>query len=99
MTVVPNKPKPIGPVPHQGPVPMKQPAIIGQKKLTEEDAAKIFKKLAGNYKRKKGKSANIFLAGDSGSGKTHLLKTMPGPIHIDSFDPDGLETLSEEIKT
>jgi len=94
-----NKNKPTGPTTAVGPAPMKRPQVIGQAKLTDEQVAEIFKSLSGNYERKKGKNANIFLAGDSGSGKTHLLKTMPGPIHIDSCDPDGLETLSEEIKS
>jgi len=33
-----------------------------------------------------------------GFGKTHLLRTCPFPIHVDSFDPSGSQTLSD-LKT
>lgn len=40
---------------------------------------------------------NILLLGESGSGKTFLMRTAPGPVHIDSFDPGGSKNIREEI--
>ena len=42
-------------------------------------------------------SFNLLLCGETGTGKTQLLKTCPQPIHIDSFDPGGTKHLRDEI--
>ena len=43
------------------------------------------------------KKLHLLLMGDSGSGKTQLIATAPGPIWIHSFDPQGTITVQEEI--
>lgn len=40
---------------------------------------------------------NVLLLGESGSGKTFLMRTAPGPVHIDSFDFGGSKGLREQI--
>jgi AAA domain len=40
----------------------------------------------------------ILLTGESGSGKTFLLRTAPFPVHLDSFDPDGSLPIRDEVK-
>lgn len=40
---------------------------------------------------------NVLLLGESGTGKTFLMRTAPGPVHIDSFDPGGSKGLRESI--
>lgn len=43
-------------------------------------------------------TTNFFITGESGSGKTVLISTAPGPILIDSFDPRGSESISDQIR-
>lgn len=38
------------------------------------------------------------ITGETGSGKTYLLRTCPLPVHIDSFDPGGTKCLLEDIE-
>lgn len=40
---------------------------------------------------------NVLITGESGTGKTHLLKTCPKPVYVDMFDPGGAITLREDI--
>lgn len=42
-------------------------------------------------------TTNFFITGESGSGKTVLASTAPAPILIDSFDPRGTESISDQI--
>lgn len=42
---------------------------------------------------------NILLLGESGSGKTFLMRTAPGPVHIDSFDPGGGKGLRAYVES
>lgn len=42
---------------------------------------------------------NALILGESGSGKSFLLRTCVGPVHIDSFDPGGSKGLRDEIKS
>lgn len=42
-------------------------------------------------------SFNLLLLGESGSGKTFLLRTARKPVHIDSFDPGGTKSLRDLI--
>ena len=41
---------------------------------------------------------SFLVIGPTGSGKTRLLETCVRPIHVDSFDPRGTETLSRAIR-
>lgn len=43
-------------------------------------------------------SFNCLLLGESGSGKTFLMRTARKPVHIDSFDPGGAKGLDEYIR-
>ena len=42
-------------------------------------------------------SFNLLLTGESGTGKSMILRTARGPVHIDSFDPGGTKCLRPEI--
>jgi hypothetical protein len=42
--------------------------------------------------------ATILLTGESGSGKTSILRTAPTPIHVDSFDPGGTKSVRDLIE-
>lgn len=44
-------------------------------------------------------TTNFMLVGKAGCGKTHLLRTFPGPILIDSFDPQGTIGLASDIRS
>jgi len=44
----------------------------------------------------KQKSFNALILGETGSGKTFLLRTARKPVHIDSFDPGGTKCLQKE---
>ena len=51
------------------------------------------------YKNDKGQdSFNLLLVGESGTGKSYILRTARKPVHIDSFDPGGTKCLRDEIK-
>lgn len=43
-------------------------------------------------------SFNLLLVGESGTGKSYLLRTARLPIHVDSFDPGGTKCLRDQIK-
>lgn len=43
-------------------------------------------------------SFNLLLLGESGSGKTFLMRTARKPVHIDCFDPGGTKGLRKEIE-
>ena len=45
----------------------------------------------------KQKSFRVLLTGETGSGKTYILRTARKPIHIDSFDPGGTKGLNDLI--
>lgn len=40
---------------------------------------------------------NLLLLGESGSGKSFLARTCPGPVHMDCFDPGATKGLQKEI--
>jgi hypothetical protein len=42
---------------------------------------------------------NLLLLGESGTGKTYILRTARRPVHIDSFDPGGTKCLRDQIKS
>ena len=41
---------------------------------------------------------NLLLLGESGSGKSFLARTCPGPVHMDCFDPGATKGLQKEIR-
>lgn len=58
------------------------------------EAKKIQETYAADPKQR---SFNLLLLGESGSGKTYLMRTARFPVHIDSFDPGGTKGLEEYI--
>lgn len=44
------------------------------------------------------KKLTVLVSGESGTGKTSLLKTARGPVFIDMFDPGGEKSLRKEIE-
>ena len=44
------------------------------------------------------KRFSALISGDTGSGKSYLLRSARFPVHIDSFDPGGTKCLSDLIK-
>lgn len=58
------------------------------------DIKKSFEEIQNRYRSDpSSKSLNILLLGESGSGKTFLARTCPGPVLIDSFDRGGSKGL------
>jgi hypothetical protein len=43
-------------------------------------------------------SFNVLLTGETGTGKSYLLRTARKPVHVDSFDPGGTKALRDEIR-
>ena len=43
-------------------------------------------------------SFRVLITGESGTGKTHLLRTARRPVHVDSFDPGGTLVLRDLIE-
>jgi hypothetical protein len=75
--------------------PEKCSALKG-KRMTNV-SAEFQKKFADRLKillerQQNASGANILLLGESGAGKTYLLRDMPGPIYVDSFDARGQDT-------
>lgn len=63
------------------------------------DIEKEFAQLRENYEKdERQASFNALILGESGSGKTFLLRTARKPVHIDSFDPGGTKGLRDLIK-
>lgn len=63
------------------------------------DITKEVSELHNMYKeRKQSRMISALVIGKSGSGKTRLLETCPRPIHVDSFDPNGLTTIKRGIE-
>lgn len=59
-------------------------------KLALDELAKLRESYQSDRKQQK---INILLEGESGSGKTYILRTARLPIHVDSFDPGGTKSL------
>lgn len=57
-----------------------------------------FERLKKNYQEDERQSSfNVLLLGESGVGKTFMLRTARKPVHIDSFDPGGTKGLKPWI--
>ncbi len=56
-------------------------------------------KVAERYKNDpRSKALSVLLLGEKGSGKSVFLSTCQRPVHIDSFDPGGINHLQNEIE-
>lgn len=68
------------------------------KPVVETPVQKEIKLLKNYYEKDQAqKRFSALITGESGSGKTFLVKTMKKPIHIDSFDAGGTKGLKDEI--
>jgi AAA domain len=61
------------------------------------DARITAAKLRELYVERK-ETISILLTGETGAGKTYLMRTAPSPVHIDSFDPDGSLSIRDEVR-
>lgn len=69
--------------------------------MTEQtlDIKKHIDELKTMYKEEaKSGKFNMLLLGETGAGKTYLMRTARKPVHIDSFDPGGTRGLREWIE-
>lgn len=64
--------------------------------FSQEESARLRKEYATNSRQQK---FNLLLTGESGTGKTHLLRTARRPVHVDSFDPGGTKGLLDLIES
>lgn len=64
-----------------------------------EFSDKEVERLRSEYKSNpRQQKLNVLLTGESGTGKTHILRTARRPIHVDSFDPGGTKGLVDLIE-
>lgn len=64
------------------------------------DIRKKMSEIRDRYKTNPSRgSLNILLLGESGSGKTFLCRTAPGPVHIDCFDKGAATNLAKWVET
>lgn len=64
--------------------------------FSHDEAERLRREYKSNPRQNK---INVLLCGESGTGKTHILRTARRPIHVDSFDPGGSKTLLDLIET
>jgi hypothetical protein len=64
--------------------------------FSDKETERLRKEYSANARQQK---VNILLTGESGTGKTHLLRTARRPIHVDSFDPGGTKNLIDLIES
>ena len=64
--------------------------------FSQEESARLRKEYSVNSRQQK---FNLLLTGESGTGKTHLLRTARRPVHVDSFDPGGTKGLLDLIES
>jgi hypothetical protein len=63
------------------------------------DARKMAASVIDRYKSSpRSDAVRVLLLGEKGSGKSVFLSTCPRPVHIDSFDPGGVNHLRPEIE-
>lgn len=63
------------------------------------DARVEAEKLRTIYKNDPRQSSfRLLITGESGDGKTHLLRTARRPVHVDSFDPGGTKPLRDLVE-
>lgn len=60
------------------------------------EAEKLRTKYANDPRQQ---SFRVLVTGESGTGKTHLLRTARLPVHIDSFDPGGTLVLRDLVQS
>lgn len=68
--------------------------------LQSNNPAEELKKIQENYKSNPRKdTTTVLLCGTSGAGKTFFSRTCPGPVLLDSFDPNGTDTIRSVIES
>jgi len=61
------------------------------------DITKEWAKVTANYEKNRALKADFIIIGYSGVGKTHLLRTCPQPVYIDSFDKGGTRGVLDDM--
>ena len=62
--------------------------------FSHDESARLRKEYTADPRQRK---LNVLLTGESGTGKTHILRTARRPVHIDSFDPGGTKNLIDLV--
>jgi len=65
--------------------------------MTTLDVEQEFAKITANYEKNRAKKADFIIIGYSGVGKTHLLRTCPQPVYVDSFDKGGTRGVLDDL--
>jgi len=68
------------------------------KKILSPETQKELEMLSSIYNKDvRSSSFRAIILGESGTGKTYMLRTCPPPVHVDSFDPGGTQSLDDAI--
>ncbi len=65
--------------------------------MTTLNVEQEFAKVRANYEKNRFIKANFLIVGHSGNGKTHLLRTCPRPVYVDSFDRGGTRGVLSDL--
>lgn len=76
----------------EAPAPTKDDARLLNARVAAEKLKTLYAENVRN------KVFHVLLTGETGTGKTHLLRTARRPVHIDSFDPGGTIPLQDLIE-
>ncbi len=65
--------------------------------MTTLNIEQEFATIRANYEKNRFIKANFLIVGHSGNGKTHLLRTGPKPLYVDSFDKGGTRGILDDL--
>ncbi len=65
--------------------------------MTTLNVEQEWAKVEANYEKNRAQKADFIIIGYSGVGKTHLLRTCPQPVYVDSFDKGGTRGVLDDM--